>query len=329
MASIYLRRERSLVYIALISAIAVFVTPFIGVVDLTSQVAGSENLFSEIFWSLRVPRVLLAFFCGATLGVGGLVFQSMLRNPLATPYTLGVASGASCGAVVSMLLVPTLTFAGTDSSVLGGLGGAAIATLLVYILGSVGGALSMGTLLLAGVAMSFFFSSLILLFQYLGNPAEVYRVIRWLMGGLETVGYHNVALAGVFAAVMLACSLLYLRELDSMAIDNDLATSWGVPVRKVQKRLFVATSISIGGMVSITGPIGFIGIMLPHMCRMIVGPKMTLLLPATATCSGAFLVLCDAAARTVAGPAEVPVGIITALLGGPFFVWILLGARQH
>lgn len=324
MNSLQVNRRRSVAVILLMSAVIVCISPLVGVVNIWTPRTSTANIASEIFWSLRLPRILLAFCCGSALGLGGLVFQTMLRNPLATPYTLGVASGASCGAVVVILFAPAASFFGLSVSILGGLAGAGVTAALVYLLGSVSGALSMSTLLLAGVAVSFFFSSLILLFQYLASPAEIYLVVRWLMGGLETVGYRDVLLTAVFSLVLFAAALRFVRELDSMAIDDDLAHSWGVPVLSVQRWLFALTSISIGGVVSVTGPIGFIGIMLPHVCRSLVGPKMIWLLPSTAAASGAFLVLCDAAARTIAAPAEVPVGIITAMLGGPFFISVLL-----
>ncbi|MCB0344275.1 MAG: iron ABC transporter permease [Bdellovibrionales bacterium] len=322
------RRRRFLLIIIAFSAAAVCTAPLVGVVNIFSFDTERAADLHSIFWSLRMPRILLAFACGMALGVGGLIFQTMLRNPLATPYTLGVASGASCGAVILILAAPGWAYGGINSSVVGGWSGAMLATGLVYALGSVAGVFSIGTLLLAGVAMSFFFSSLILFFQYLGDPAQIYRIVRWLMGGLETVGYRDAALSWTMAILLLVVALKYLRELDAMGIDDELAGSWGVPVAVVQRRLFFAVSLSIGGIVSITGPIGFIGIMLPHVCRQLVGPRMTLLLPATATASGAFLVFCDAAARTIASPAEIPVGIITALLGGPFFIWILLSRRS-
>lgn len=330
MAQVSSIKQRSLLMILALSAAALAAAPFFGVVNVLFPAPEAAHVAEEIFWSLRLPRILLAFACGSALGVGGLVFQSMLKNPLATPYTLGVASGAACGAVLLLVAPPGFSLLGLSGAMLGGFAGAAAATLLVYGLAAMAGALAMHTLLLSGIAMSFFFSSAIMLIQYLGDPAEVYRVVRWLMGGLETVGYRDAVTAFCLALLLIGAAARFIRELDAMATDDELAFSWGIDVARIQKLMFFAASLTIGGIVSICGPIGFIGIMLPHICRMLVGSRMLMLLPATAVSSGAFLVACDAAARTLAAPAEIPVGVITALLGGPFFVWLLLTReRQH
>jgi iron complex transport system permease protein len=179
-------------------------------------------------------------------------------------------------------------------------------------------------MLLAGVAVSFFFSSLILFLQYLSNFTQSFRILRWLMGGLEILGYDSVlTLLPIVTGGILMLGIMR-NELDLLATGDDLATSRGVAVKKVRAALFLVTSLMVGGVVAVCGPIGFVGMMAPHICRLLTGWKHGTLLPATLLFGGAFLTLCDALARTLIAPVEIPVGIITALLGGPFFLWLLL-----
>jgi iron complex transport system permease protein len=181
-------------------------------------------------------------------------------------------------------------------------------------------------MLLAGVAVSFFFSSLILFLQYLSDFAQSFRILRWLMGGLEILGFDSVL--SLFPIVLIGVAILSLlrHELDLLTTGDDLATSRGVAVKKVRALLFVITSLMVGGVVAVCGPIGFVGMMAPHICRLLTGWNHSHLLPATFLFGGAFLTLCDTLARTLIAPVEIPVGIITALLGGPFFIWLLLSS---
>jgi iron complex transport system permease protein len=181
-------------------------------------------------------------------------------------------------------------------------------------------------MLLAGVAVSFFFSSLILFLQYLSDFSQSFRILRWLMGGLEILGYDSVF--SLFPVVLSGVLILAIlrHELDLLTTGDDLATSRGVAVKKVRAVLFLVTSLMVGGVVAVCGPIGFVGMMAPHICRLLTGWNHRHLLPATFLFGGAFLTLCDTFARTLIAPVEIPVGIVTALLGGPFFIWLLLSS---
>jgi len=277
-----------------------------------------------IFWQIRVPRVLAAFVGGAGLALGGAVFQAVFRNPLATPYTLGVASGASLGVALASRLGLSLVVFGLSTNVLAAFAGALLAVGVVWALTVVRPGLSSTVLLLAGVAMNFFFSSVILFVQYTASLGDSYRIIRWLMGGLGAVDMRTVI---HMAPVVLAGALVIswrARELDLLATGPEIAASRGVAVPRTRTVLFLATSVMVGGVVAGCGPIGFVGMMAPHICRLLVGPNHRVLLPASLLFGGAFLAVCDTAARIVLAPAELPVGVITAFLGAPCFLWLLV-----
>lgn len=292
---------------------------------------GEDYAKVDILWQLRIPRVVMAFIAGTALAVSGMVFQAMFRNPLATPFTLGVSSGASLGAAISIQQQWIFTVLGMSSVSISAFIGAIGSIVLVYLLaaGSRRGS-STATMLLAGVAVSFLFSSLILFLQYISDFTRTFRMLRWVMGGLESVvTFHDVLNILPF---MLAGSLIvwYLTlELNLLSTGEEFAFSRGVNVSQTKLMLFFAVSMMVGAVVAVCGPIGFVGLMVPHICRLMVGPDHRYLLPATWLFGGAFLVLCDTAARTLLAPTELPVGILTALLGGPFFLWLLLARRQE
>jgi len=313
-------------------AVLVFVgAPFVGLqhVPLSALWESHGSTVDTILWKLRIPRVCLAMLAGAALSLGGMTFQAMFRNPLATPFTLGVASGAALGAVLFIrfeaMLPPWFVSVGTA---LAALAGALCSILLVYGFTRTKRDFSTATMLLAGVALSFFFSSLILLVQYLSDPTQTFRMIRWVMGGLEhAVGIRAVLGLLPFAAAGGLILAAHTHELNLLTTGEELAQSRGVEVGRTKQILFFAASLMVGGVVAVCGPIAFVGLIVPHICRLLIGPDHRLLLPATVLFGAAFLTLCDTLARNIMPPAEMPVGIITALLGGPFFLWLLLARR--
>jgi iron complex transport system permease protein len=284
----------------------------------------------DLLWKLRIPRVLMAFLAGVALSTSGMVFQAMFRNPLATPFTLGVSSGGALGAAIAIQCAWSFAVLGLSAVSISAFAGAMLSIALVYLLtarsrqGS-----SAGTMLLAGVAISYFFSSLILFLYYITDFTRSFRMLRWTMGGLgDIVQFRDVL--GVFPFVASGCLIVWylLLELNLLATGEEFAFSRGVNVNQTKLLLFLSVSLMVGAVVAVCGPIGFVGLMAPHICRLIVGPEHRRLYPATLLFGGAFLVICDTAARTVMAPTELPVGIITALLGGPFFLWLLLARRQ-
>jgi iron complex transport system permease protein len=319
------------------AVVAVIVAPFVGPTPLafrgvfSTSLPFADNLDAQIFFLARLPRALAAALVGGTLATAGVVFQALLRNPLATPYTLGISSGASLGAMVAITFGATiplgLPFGGVTAA---SLAGAGLAVLVVYALASARhSGLSTTVLLLAGVTMNAFFSALILFVQYLSNFTETFRALRWLMGDLDVAGYTPV-LAGLPLIVIALLGFAWLaRPLNLLTLGADAAATRGVDVVRAQRVAFFTGSLATGAAVSIGGPIGFVGIIVPHLVRLVVGADHRLVLPASFGFGAAFLVACDVFARTMMAPMELPVGIITALIGGPFFLYMLLRRTRY
>ncbi|MDR3181872.1 MAG: iron ABC transporter permease [Planctomycetaceae bacterium] len=286
---------------------------------------------TEIY-TLRFFRTLLALIAGGGLALCGLVFQATFRNPLATPYTLGVASGAAFGAALClqttvrlglpmMLALPSVI--GVPAITFGAFAGAVLAMGIVFAL-SLHKDASSEQMLLAGVAVNFFFSSMIVLLQYLSAPHDAFQILRWTMGGVQNAAGRDCILLVPITAVLFGYLIFQSRTLNVFVTGQERAMSLGVNVIRFRMVLFVMTSLTVGGIVSVTGPIGFVGLMIPHIARLILGPDHRRLIPATAVLGALFLGVCDTLGRCLFYPAELPVGIITSLLGGPFFLWLLL-----
>jgi iron complex transport system permease protein len=285
----------------------------------------ADNVDAQIFFVARMPRVLAGACVGATLAAAGVVFQAMLRNPLATPFTLGVSAGASLGAMLTIVFGAALAIGPFSPVPLASLAGAAIAAAIVYRLATMQGrAISTSVLLLAGVTLNSFFSALIMFVQYIADFAQVYRATRWLMGDLDVGSFQPIVAALPLMAMAFALFAFLPSSLNLLSVGADLAATRGVDVRRTQRLAFVSASLATAAAVSLAGPIGFIGIVVPHLVRLIVGVDHRIVLPASALFGAAFLVACDVVARTVIAPIEVPVGVVTALLGGPFFLWLLV-----
>lgn len=292
------------------------------------DVLRGEPTAGAIFWQLRLPRVLLALLAGAGLAVSGLAFQTLFRNELAEPYTLGIATGAALGAVLSLRLEEMGLFLGMPLVSLASFVGAIGATALVVGLawrrkGNT------ATLLLAGIAVSLSCSALILFLQYLSDSTQTFRMVRWMMGGLSVVGYGEVLWTAPWVLGGAAVLLALRWDLNLLLTGEELAASRGVDLVRLRLRVLGVSSLMIGALVAVAGPIGFVGLMVPHMLRRWVGHDHLFLAPACLLGGGAFLAVCDVAARTVMAPAELPVGVLTALLGGPFFLWLLVLGRKE
>jgi iron complex transport system permease protein len=310
---------------------AVLAAPFIGSTSLSfsrvfsGSIPFADNVDAQIFFIARLPRALAAALVGGTLAAAGVVFQGLLRNPLATPYTLGVSAGGARGARVAITFGAAWAMGGGASA---SLAGAFLAVGIVYALASARHrGLSTTVLLLAGVTLNAFFSALILFVQYVGDFAQTFRALRWLMGDLDVAGYAPLVYALPFVAVAFAAFAWLARPLNLLSIGSEAAGTRGVNVVQAQRVAFFSASLATGAAVSVGGPIGFVGIIVPHLIRLIVGADHRLVLPASAFFGAAFLVACDVIARTVLAPVELPVGIITAVLGGPFFLWLLIRHR--
>lgn len=326
-----MRQVNRHIFLGILMVVSVAVlagTPIVGmqVIPIRAILGpASGGMDSDIFWRIRVPRTCISFLAGAGLALSGMAFQSMFRNLLATPFTLGVASGASLGAAVYVHLGFAFSLMGIPGMSFFAFGGAVLAICLVYGLTRVKRNISTSTMLLSGVAVSFTFSSLILFTQYMSTFSHSFRIVRWLMGGIEAVGYTSALHLAPFVALGGAIVLLLSRELNLLMVGEEISLSRGVDVGRTRTLLFFAVSLMVGGVVAVCGPIGFVGMMAPHICRLMIGADHRYLAPAALLFGGVFLTVCDTIARTIIAPAEMPVGVITALLGGPFFIWLLVG----
>jgi iron complex transport system permease protein len=325
------RGRRTAALVALLATawlLVALVAPFGGArwLDPAAVWAG-EATTATIFWQIRLPRVLVALFAGSILALGGTTFQTLFRNPLAEPYTLGVAGGAALGAVLALRL-------GGEQAGLVWVAGAAflgalVASALVLALGgTAAGGGGAGTLLLAGVAVSFSCSAAILFLQYVSDANQTFRIVRWMLGGLGVVGYREV-LWLLPAALLLALALRRRRwELNLLLLGEELAASRGLELAALRRELVLVVSLAVGALVAVAGPLGFVGLVVPHLVRRLVGSDHLGVVPACFFAGGAFLALCDLAGRSLLAPVELPVGILTAMIGGPFFLWLVLSRRR-
>ncbi len=285
----------------------------------------ADNVDAQIFFVARMPRVLSGALVGATLAAAGVVLQAMLRNPLATPFTLGVSAGGALGAILAIALGLDVGALGVSSIPIASFTGSLVAIAIVYgLASSQRRGLSTNVLLLAGVTLNSFFSALILFVQFMSDYTQSLRAVRWLMGDLDVGSYAPIVAALPFIVAAFAVFAVLPRSLNLLSMGEDVASARGVDVTRSQRWAFLSASLATGAAVSLGGPIGFIGIVVPHLVRLIVGADHRVVLPAAALFGAAFTVLCDLAARTVMAPIELPVGVITALIGGPFFLWLLV-----
>jgi len=304
--------RRLLIMVA--TAVAILLTA-----PLVGPLFSDTDTFQQVLITIRLPRTIAAFLAGATLSLCGMIFQALFRNDLASPYTLGISSGASFGAAVAILL-------GITSVPMAALLGALIAVAVVWRLSLIESRFGSHTMLLAGVATGFFFSGLTIFVQYLADFSHGYRILHWLMGSLDAMGWpETVRIAPFFLFAVVAA--LFHRELDILSFGEEAAAARGVDYSRTLLAQFILTSIAVAGIVAATGPIGFVGLIAPHSARLLVGPRHCILTPASALTGGVLLTLCDTLARTLIAPGEIPVGVVTALLGGPFFLWLLLRGR--
>jgi iron complex transport system permease protein len=289
------------------------------------SVPWTDNVDAQIFYVARLPRVLAGALIGSTLAAAGVVLQALLRNPLATPFTLGVSAGAALGAMLAIAWRLDVGALGVSSVPIASFLGSLVAMAIVYgLASSQRRGLSTNILLLAGVTLNSFFSALILFVQYLADFTESFRTVRWLMGDLDVGSYGPIVAATPFIVAAFVVFSLLPRALNLLTMGEDVAASRGVDVSRAQRWAFLSASLATGAAVSLGGPVGFIGIVVPHLVRLMVGSDHRVVLPAATLFGAAFLVLCDLMARTLMAPVEIPVGIITALIGGPFFLWLLV-----
>ena len=308
-----------------LGAVNVVRATFAHVFGLNSPLSGSDD---AILWELRLPRVILAALVGGTLAAAGAAYQGVFRNPLADPYLLGAAAGAGLGATVVVAYAPASALTG-DLLPIGAFVGAALAVVAAYMLGrSAGIAAGPGALVLAGVTIASFLTALqtFVQQQHVDTVQEVYS---WLLGRLATSGWRDVGIVLPYAVVAWAVIIAHRRLLDVLSVGDDEAAALGVNVARVRLLVVAAATIATAAAVAVSGLIGFVGIIVPHTIRLIVGGSYRLLLPLSVIVGAGFLVFADVIARTVMSPAELPIGVVTAFFGAPFFAVVLRTSRRQ
>ena len=317
-----------LIWFVLISILVL--SPFVGAVTLNvKEILDFDSLTSTIFFDLRVPRVMFAFFAGSILALSGLLFQTLFRNALMTPYTLGISSGAVLGAGIAIKLgLGTLVFGIAAISIFGFLGAMFTVFLLIYLSRFLRSS-QHESLLLLGIALSLFYTSALMIIFYLGSPMQNDMLIRFTMGSLSIIGWEHPTAIGIISALLFVTIYLYRFELQLLSISEHQASLKGVNAKRVTLTLLLVSSLGIGTLVSISGPIGFIGLIVPHIVAKIYPSTVSHRIVKTAIFGGFFLVLCDTITRGLQTQSELPIGIVTALIGGPFFIYLIISKSKR
>ncbi len=278
----------------------------------------------QMFYTFRLPRVLAAVCVGAGLSAAGCAYQAVLRNPLAEPFTLGISSGSALAAVIAIRFGLDQSFLGYTGIGIAALLGAACTVTIVWRLGRVGEHLPPATLLLAGVTIASFCGAATMLIQHTADFGQVYRSVRWMMGGLDGTLAGPLVRTSLGVGVGCAVLLSIARNLNALSAGPDAAASVGVNPVKTATIAFFTASLIVGATIALAGPIGFVGLLVPHAMRALVGPDHRVLLPTSMISGATTLVLCDSIASEALTDTQLPVGVVTALLGGPFFLYLLL-----
>jgi iron complex transport system permease protein len=280
------------------------------------------DIHSTLILDVRFPRALCAVLVGAALSISGAAYQGLFRNPMADPYTIGASSGAALGATVAVIIGLSVSFFGIRTIPIFAFIGCLAAVLFVYSISKVGAKVPVQTLLLSGIAVSIFLSAFVSYFQTV-YPEETHQSTFWLAGSFSYTEWADVW--SVLPFILCGSIVIYFfsRDLNLLALGEDEATHLGVNLEKVKKILLVSSALVTAAAVSISGLIAFVGLIIPHLTRMLISPDQRILIPASALMGGVFLVLCDTLGRVIISPSELPVGIITAICGGPFFLYLM------
>ncbi|ADN08140.1 FecCD family ABC transporter permease [Sulfurimonas autotrophica] len=318
---------RKLIWLLLVGVF--LLSAFVGSVDLSPKnIFHVNSLDAKIFFDLRLPRVLFTFFAGAVLAISGLLFQTLFRNALMTPYTLGISSGAVLGAGIAIKLsLGTLLFGFAAISIFGFLGALFTVFLLLYLAQFLRQSHA-ESLLLLGIALSLFYSAVLMVIFYLGSAIQNDMLIRFTMGSLSVIGWQYPLIISIAAIILFVFIYMYRFELQLLSVSSEQAQLKGVNTKKVTLILLIVSSFAIGILVSISGPIGFVGLIVPHIVHKLYPVNISKRIIKTTLFGGLFLVLCDTISRTMQTQSELPIGIITAIIGGPFFIYLIMGTSK-
>lgn len=307
----------------ILSLLLLLIAPFFGQIEINlSKINDIASIDYKLFWDLRLPRVIVAFFTGALLGLSGLIFQSLFRNPMSTPFTLGVASGATLGTAFAIV------FGFVSLIAIFGFIGAILTIVILFSITSKLKAFETSTLLLVGIALSFFYSAALMILFFISDETQSYEIVRFTMGSLDVVGLTSILPISIVSSLLLLLTLNYKKEIKLLLTSYDNAFLKGIEVKKINTILLIGVSVAIGVAVSVTGPIGFVGLIVPHILKTIYKKSADKLIVPTFFYAGIFLVLCDLISRNLGSNSDIPIGVITSFLGGPFFIYLLIGRKR-
>ncbi len=294
-----------------------------GAMTGSSMELGMNDPTSIILLHVRMPRVVLAFFVGSSLAMVGAALQALLRNPLADPFVIGISSGAALGAAIALLFGLGITVGSLSGLPVCAFAGALFSLMIMYRISSVQYGFSVYTLLLAGVVLNAIFSAFIMFLTSIADPNRAFGMYAWLMGTLSGPDWPTLGMLVLYLGAGLVILGSHAQSLNLLTLGEETARSLGVEVERVKKMVFLSAALLTGAVVSFSGIIGFVGLIVPHAVRLLVSADHRLLLPIAGLVGGMFLMLADTVARTALSPSEFPVGVITALVGGPIFLWVL------
>lgn len=311
-------------YALLLSLVILLSSPFFGQIDVSIlNIFDSTKMDYQIFWDLRFPRVVLAFLVGGILSLSGLVFQTIFRNPMGTPFTLGVASGATLFTAIGIILGLSTIFTSFFA-----FAGSLLTIILLFALGKRFGGNQTSSLLLVGIALSFFYSASLMILFFISNLEESYEIVRFTMGSLDIVGLSNIWLILVASFALILVVLRYKKEFHLLLTSYEFAILKGINVKKINYILLFSVSVAVGICVSITGPIGFVGLIVPHIIKIIYQKTAHQLILPIFFYGGIFLVICDFIARNLGGSSDIPIGVVTSFLGAPFFIYLIIKRKK-
>jgi len=303
----------------LISIIVIVISPLYGQIDISiAKIFQEGTIDNKIFFDIRLPRVLLAFFIGSILSLGGLIFQSVFKNPMATPFTLGVASGATLFTALAIIL--GLSYLVSVFAFIGAL----LTIVILFAISKKFDFTQTSSLLLVGIALSFFYSAALMVLYFISNLEQSYEIMRFTMGSLDIVGFSNIYLVCSASLFLFIFVLFYKEKLQLLLTSYEFALLKGINVKRVNYILLLVVSICVAIAVSIVGPIGFVGLIVPHILKTVYKKSAHLLILPIYFYGGVFLVLCDLIARNINTSSDVPIGVITSFIGAPFFIYLII-----
>ena len=307
----------------LLAVFIIVISPFFGQIELSlKNIVDATTMDYQIFWDIRLPRTLLAFCVGAILALSGLVFQTIFRNPMSTPFTLGVASGATLFTAIGIVLGFTAYIS------LFAFIGAMITVIILFLIVSRFETVQTSSLLLIGIALSFFYSASLMVLFFISDLQESYEIVRFTMGSLDIVGFDNIYLIAIAAIFILILVKRFQYHIKLLLTSHELAYLKGIDVKRTNYILLLGISIVVGICVSITGPIGFVGLIVPHIIKTIMQKSADQLIYPIFFYGGVFLVFCDLIARNLGTVSDIPIGVVTSFLGAPFFIYLIIKRKK-